>query len=315
MVSPYHKFIARLLGLFHRWPGYQTQLHLLLAPYLIGTLLLTALPALVTLVIAFTRYDSVGAPVWVGGDNFIRLFNSVYVRSGLRSSLIFVLAAVPLRLLAALALALFSRQAGRASGWLRTAIYLPTVIPEVAYALIWLWIFNPVTGPLNVILSAVGLPLPDWLAQPTTAVLAFVIMSIFQIGEGFVVVLGSRQNIPQSLYETAMVDGATSWQMFWTITLPLLTPVLILLCFRDLIVSLQATFTPSFVMTYGGPYYATSFAPLMIYELAFDFFDFGLASAALVALYLLLGLIVAEIINLTNSADRITESEAQNGMA
>ena len=280
--------------------SYRRQLKLFLLPYLFGTILLVLLPALAVVWVAFTRYDAVSSPVWLGLENFRRLISTPLVRISLRSTLIFVLLAVPLRLLGALGLALLLRPAGRLFGIFRAAAYLPTVIPEVAYALIWLWILNPLFGPLNMILRGLGLPAPDWLAGEGSALLAIVLMLSFQIGEGFVVCLAGLQNIPKAYYEAASIDGASDWQAFWRITLPLLTPILLLLAFRDLIVAMQSTFTPSFVMTYGGPYYATTFAPLLIYELAFDFFDFGLASAALVVTYLLLVLIVIEVLNLVD---------------
>ncbi|MCB0010073.1 MAG: sugar ABC transporter permease, partial [Anaerolineales bacterium] len=175
-----------------------------------------------------------------------------------------------------------------------------TVIPEAAYALIWLWIFNPLYGPLNLILGALGVTPPAWLVNPTTARLAFVIMSLFQIGEGFVIILAGLQTIPRSFYEAARVDGATRWQSFWRLTLPLIMPWLLLLTFRDLLVSLQNTFTPSFIMTYGGPYYTTTFIPLLIYEVAFDFFDYGLAAAILLLAYILIGLIILGIVFLVD---------------
>lgn len=293
-----HHPTRRLAQFLSQRLGYHTQLRLFFSPYLVGTLLLVALPALAAGWIAFNRYSAIAPPVWAGVDNFRAMWASAFVRSGLRNSLIFVLTAVPLRMLGALGLALLLQRRGRSFGLLRAAIYLPTIIPEVAYALIWLWIFNPLYGPLNTILSGLGLVGPDWLAEPGTARLAIVIMLAFQIGEGFVILLAGLQNIPHAYFESAEVDGASPWQKFWGITLPLLLPVLLLLTFRDLIVSLQATFTPAFVMTYGGPYYATTFAPLLIYELAFDFFDFGMASAAMLVLYLLLALVMAGILNL-----------------
>jgi multiple sugar transport system permease protein len=251
--------------------------------------------------VAFTEYNSIGVPTWVGLENFTRLVRSDYVRISLYNTAIFVSLAVPLRLAGALGLALLLHQKGRLYGWYRAAVYLPTIIPEVAYALIWLWIFNPLYGPLNLALSWMGLSPPSWLADPVTARLAIVLMLSFQIGEGFVVLLAGLQTIPKSFYESARVDGASGWQTFTRITLPLLAPWLLILTFRDLILSLQNTFTPSFVLTYGGPYYATTFAPLLIYEIAFDFFDFGLAAALLLLIYLVMAIIVLTVLNLVQS--------------
>jgi multiple sugar transport system permease protein len=264
--------------------------------------ILVALPALATVAIAFTDYDAVRPPTWVGLGNFRRLFDSPLVRLSLHNTVIFLVLAVPLRLLGALSLALFLQPRRRLFGLHRTAVYLPTIVPEAAYALIWLWILNPVYGPLNMFLRALGLPDPAWLAEPTTARLAIVIMSIFQIGEGFVVLLTGLQGIPRVLYDSATVDGANGWQSFTRITLPLLMPWLALLTFRDLLVSLQNTFAPSFIMTYGGPYYATTFVPLLVYELSFDFADLGLASALLIVTYTLVGFLALGILNIVGGA-------------
>ncbi|MBK8985247.1 MAG: sugar ABC transporter permease [Chloroflexi bacterium] len=277
---------------------YKTQLRFFLLPYLVGTLILVVIPAVATSLIAFTEYKAIGVPRFVGLQNFRDLLSFGLVRMSLRNSAIFLLLAVPLRLLGALLLALLLQRKGRMFGSYRTAVYVPTIIPEAAYALLWLWIFNPVYGPLNLVLGGLGLPTPAWLTEPGTARLAMVILSLFQMGEGFVVLLAGLANIPRSFYESARVDGANSWQCFWQITLPLLTPWLMLLTFRDLVISLQNTFAPSFIMTYGGPYYATTFAPLLIYELAFDYFELGLAAALLLLTYALLGLIVLGIVNI-----------------
>jgi len=293
--------MASLMQKRLRRDPYRFHLRLFLLPFLIGSLVLVVLPALATMAVAFTEYNSIGVPSWVGLENFGRLMRSDYVRISMVNTAIFVGLAVPLRLIGALGLAMLLQQKGRLFGWYRAAVYLPTVIPEVAYALIWLWIFNPLYGPLNLALGWLGLDPPAWLATPVTARLAIVLMLSFQIGEGFVVLLAGMQTIPKSFYEAARVDGASSWQTFTRITLPLLAPWLLLLTFRDLILSLQNTFTPSFVLTYGGPYYATTFAPLLIYEIAFDFFDFGLAAALLVLIYLVMAIIVLSVLNLVQS--------------
>lgn len=291
---------------FSRWSpaSFDGQVRLFLLPFLLGSLLLIVLPALITVGVAFTKYNAIQPPTWVGLDNFRTLWNSPLARLSLRSSLQFIFLAVPLRVLGALALAMLLQPAGRLFGGLRAAIYLPTIIPEGAFALIFLWILNPLYGPLNALLGGLGLPTPDWLLDPTTARLSFVLMALFTIGEGMVVLLVGLKTIPRVYYEVARVDGAGAWQSFWRITLPLLTPWLLVLTFRDIVVSLQNTFTPSFVMTYGGPYYATTFIPLLLFELAFDLFDFGAAAAMMVVMYILTGLLVIGIINLIGLSNR-----------
>ena len=281
--------------------SYRRQLVLFLAPYLVGTLVLVVLPALATVTVSLTNYQAIEPPTWAGLDNFRRLAETPLVRLGLYNTLVFAGLAVPLRLVGALVLALLlgGRRSLRAgSGLYRAAVYLPTIMPEAAYALVWLWILNPVYGPLNMILAAFGLPQPSWLTEAGTARLAIVLMALLQLGEGFVVVLAARQNVPAALYEAAEVDGANRWQGFWRITLPLIVPWLLLLACRDLVVAVQNTFTPSFVLAYGGPYYATTFLPLLIYEISFDFADWGLASAVLVVVYVWILLLVWGIRNL-----------------
>ena len=265
--------------------SYRDQVRLFLLPYLAGTLLLVVVPALMTLGISFTDYHGIQPPTWSGLDNFRRLAESPLVRVGLYNTVLFAGAAVPLRLLGALGLALLLGGRLRGGGLVRAAVFLPTIVPETAYALLWLWILNPISGPMTLLLAAVGLPAPAWMAEAGTARLAVVLMSLLQIGEGFVVLLVARQLVPRALYEAAEVDGANRWQGFWRITLPLIAPWLALLFCRDLVVAVQNTFTPSFVLAYGGPYYATTFLPLLVYEISFDFTDLGLASAVLVVVY------------------------------
>lgn len=272
--------------------GYQRALHGLLLPYVLGTIVLIALPALLTFALAFTQYDGLSSPVWIGLDNFRELFANPLVWTAIQNSVYFVVLAVPLRLLGALSLALLLNQRSRASGAYRAAIYLPTIIPDVAYALIWIWIFNPVYGPLNMILGSLGLPAPAWLVQPNTAKLAIVIMSLFQIGEGFVVLLAGLHDIPEDFYASAALDGGSRWQMFWRITLPLLAPWLLLLTIRDITLSAQSTFTPAYIMTDGGPYFATLFMPLLIFDEAFERFRMGSGAAMMLLFFIGLGLLV-----------------------
>ncbi len=171
--------------------------------------------------------------------------------------------------------------------------YLPTVVPDVAYALLWLWIINPLYGPLNLALDAVGGPTPRWLTDPRAAQWAVIIMSLFVIGEGFIVAMATRQGIPGELYELGDVEDATPLYMFWRVTLPLMAPTLLLLMFRDTIFSFQANFVPALLVTGGGPPpYATTYLPLFIYRNAFEYLRYGYASAATLVMFGLTALIV-----------------------
>lgn len=297
--------VARKRSLLRWLASYDGQVRLFLVPFFLGSLLLVALPALVTVAIAFTQYNAIEPPRWVGLDNFLRLLESPLARLSLRTSLQFVFLAVPLRLLGALGMAMLLQPSGRFFAGSRAAAYLPTIIPEGAYALLWLWILNPLFGPLNIVLGWLGLPQPQWLVEPGPTRSGFVLMALFTIGEGMIVLLVGLRTIPKVFYEAARVDGAGAVSTFWRITLPLLLPWLLLLTLRDLVVALQNTFTASFVITYGGPYYATTYIPLLLYELAFDFFDFGLAAALLVVSYIITGMLVVGIVNLVGLDENV----------
>jgi multiple sugar transport system permease protein len=264
----------------------------MLLPYLAGTLVLVALPALLSVGLAFTTYDALRPPVFVGFANFRALAADPVTGTALLNTLFFIVLAVPLRIAGALGLALLLQARRRGVGAYRAAAYVPTVIPDVAYALIWLWIFNPLFGPVNVLLGALGLPLPGWLADASTARFPFVVMSLFQIGEGFVVLLAALRGIPRDYYDAGAVDGAGRLSAFRWLTLPLLLPWLVLLTFRDIILAFQYTFTPSVVMTGGDPHYATLFLPLQLYEEAFDRFRFGAGSALMLLTFLLSGALI-----------------------
>ena len=220
-------------------------LALMLAPYVLGIVVLIAVPGIVTFGLSLYEYDLIRSPRFLGLDNFRELVDDEVFRIAVRNSLMFMAFAVPLRLAGALALALLMHRRYRGVGAYRTAAYLPSVVPDVAYALLWLWIFNPLYGPLNLVLTSVGVDRPRWLTDPQHAQWAIIVMSLFLIGEGFLVALATRQSLPRELYEIAELESAKPWYVFGRVTLPLMAPTLLLLLFRDTIFSFQATFVPA----------------------------------------------------------------------
>jgi multiple sugar transport system permease protein len=260
-------------------------LWLMLTPYLLGLATLVGLPAALALSLAFTQFDALTPPQWVGLANFQRLWNDRLFAVALGNTLLYLLLAVPLRIGGAFLCALIFKPAGWGVNGARAALYLPTVIPDIAYAMIWLISFNPLYGPINLLLGAAGLPTPGWTVEPWPALWALVIMAIWQLGESFIVLLAAARNVPPALYDASEIDGAGAWARYRFITLPLLLPSLVLLTARDLIISLQANFVPSLVITKGGPGYATLFIPLYTYWLAFDDLRFGYAAAVVWTLF------------------------------
>jgi multiple sugar transport system permease protein len=269
------------------------QLLLMLAPYLFGLAVLIALPGIVTFVLSLYEYDLIRSPRFVGLGNFRELVDDEIFRTSLRNSLMFMAFAVPMRLAGALALALLLHRRFRGVGAYRTSAYLPSVVPDVAYALLWLWIFNPLYGPLNLVLTELGADRPRWLTDPQHAQWAIIVMSLFLIGEGFLVALATRQSLPRELYEIAELESAKPWYVFARVTLPLMAPTLLLLLFRDTIFSFQATFVPALIVTEGGPPpYATTYLPLFVYQNAFEYLRYGYAAAATLAMFALTAAIV-----------------------
>lgn len=257
----------------------------LAAPFWIAVVALVAVPVVATIGLAFTDFDALRAPRWSGLDNLRRVFADPIFRTALWNSLIFVVLAVPMRVAAALGLALLYARRRRGAQAGRALAYLPTVVPEISYALLWLWVFNPVYGPLSLGLQAFGLPGPALLLSAWGARAALAVVFAFQCGEGFIVALAARRGVPRELYELAEVDGAGPWWIFRKVTWPQIAPVMGLLAARDVAISLQASFVPALVLTDGGPYYATTFLPLHTYRTAFEFLRFGDAAAMTLVMF------------------------------
>jgi multiple sugar transport system permease protein len=261
----------------------------LASPYVLGLFLLVALPAVGALALAFTEFTGIQAPRWNGFDNISRLLSDEAFLRSLGNSLTYVILSVPLRLAIAVGFALLLFRRAPGIGAARAAVYIPSVVPDVAYALLWLWLLNPLYGPLAI---ALGSASPDFLTDPWGARIGMALMGAFQVGEAFVIALAARRMIPPSLYEAASVDGASAWFTVRNVTLPMMAPIIGLLALRDVILSLQVSFVPALIITEGGPRYATTYLPLYVYRTAFTYFRFGYASAISLTMFVLTGLVV-----------------------
>jgi multiple sugar transport system permease protein len=275
------------------------QLALMLAPYLAGALLLFVLPAQLTFVLALTDADLLTSPRFIGLDNFRELAEDPVFVEVLWRSLLFVAIAVPLRLAIATGFALLLHARFTGVGAARTSAFLPSVIPDSAYALVWLFLLNPVYGPVNGLLELVGIAPVSWFSNGTAAFAAIVIMLAFTVGEAFIVALAARQELPGELYSLARLEGAGPWYVLRTVTLPLMAPVLLLLATRDTAVSLQASFTVTYLLTDGGPDRATLFLPIYAFDMGFESLRYGYASAMMLvsfAVCLAIGVIQYRIV-------------------
>jgi multiple sugar transport system permease protein len=266
---------------------------LMLAPYALGVVLLLAVPAAVTFALSLTDYDLLAAPSFAGLRNFGDLLDDPAFRAALPATIVFLALAVPLRVGGALGLALLLHRRSRAAAIHRGAVFLPTVVPDIALALLWLFLVNPLYGPLAALLVAAGLPVPDLLTTGAGALALVVSMSAFAIGEGFVIALAVRRELPEELYELARVEGGSATFTFRRLTLPLMAPTLSLLACRDVALSLQLAFVPALLVTGGGPDRATTFLPLLVYRNAFENGRYGYAAAITVVAFALTLVIVA----------------------
>lgn len=256
----------------------------LLWPLLVGTALLVIVPALATVVIALFHYDALSAPRWAGIENVVALTQDPVFKMAVFNSLSVALMAVPLRVGLALLLALLLHAPRRENAALRTTVILPTAVPDLAWALLWLWILNPLYGPLAWLFPALGIPADAWLYNPARAREVIVLMLLFGIGELVLVLIAVRREVPRELYELCAVEGASAFTTFRRVTLPLLWPAILFLACRDAALTLQTTFVPGMIVTNGGPNYATTFLPLLVYQNSFEYLRFGYAAAQTVAM-------------------------------
>lgn len=256
----------------------------LAAPYLVGLTVLIGIPAIAAVMLAFTEYSGLTPPRFVGFDNFERLISDPGFLRGLGNSLIHVALSVPLRMLAVVVFALLLHERFRGASVARAGVYLPSVVPDAAYALLWLWLLNPIYGPLA---GPLGDGAPSLLTDPWGARMAIAVMGVFQIGEGFVIALAARRMLPSTIFDAARVDGAGPWFVLSRVTLPLMAPVLSLLALRDVVLAFQINLVPALVLTDGGPRQATTYLPLFAYRQAFRYLRLGYASAIAVTMFVI----------------------------
>lgn len=262
--------------------------YLLISPWIIGFLWFVLGPLVASLGFSFTRWDLLSRPEPIGLRNYTRLLTDKLFWQSLSVTVRYTLMYVPAELVGGLLLALLMNQVTvRGIRAVRTIYYLPTVISGVAFVVVWMWLFQPEAGLINATLAIFGIQGPRWLADPQTALIALWLMSLWGLGRAAIIYLAGLKSIPQELYEAAAIDGAGSWQAFWSVTLPMLSPTI----FFNLVLSVIATFqtfTSAFVATSGGPLDSTLFYVLYLYRRAFQDFQMGYASALAWVLFLII---------------------------
>ena len=259
-----------------------------IAPWLVGFFIWTLGPMIASFVLSFADYAIIAPPEFLGLTNYRKILSDdPAFWDALQVTLTYALFSVPAGIVASLGIALLMNQPVPGLRLWRTIYYLPAVVSGVAVAMLWVWVFHSEFGLINLALRLVGIRGPAWLGSPDWALWALVLMSFWSVGSGMIVKLAGLQSIPTELYEAASIDGAGSWQKFWRITLPMLSPILFFNLVMGVITTFQY-FTNAYVMTDGGPGRATLFYNLYLYRTAFNYFQMGYASALAWILFLII---------------------------
>lgn len=258
-----------------------------ISPWLVGFLVFLAVPFVLSIYYSFCDYSLLQPPVFRGLSNYSELFKDPIFWKVLKNTFLFAIMALPLGIIVSLALAILlnSRVPGQAV-W-RTIIFLPSLVPAVANAMLWLWLLNSEYGLFNSLLGDVGIKGPNWLGSGW-AMPSLVFMGLWGVGHSVVIYLAGLQDVPKDLYEAAEIDGAGWVRRLFNVTLPMISPVI----FFNLVTSLIGTFqvfTLPFIMTGGGPDQETYFYTMYLYDNAFTHLRMGYASAmAMVQLVIIL---------------------------
>jgi multiple sugar transport system permease protein len=253
-----------------------------ISPWILGFLLFTLGPMLVSLYLSFTRYNIVQAPRWVGLENFVTAFTGAdrLFYSSIGRTAYFAALVVPLGILASLGLAVLLNRRLRGTTLFRTVFFLPTLTPIAASAILWVWLFHPEVGPINYLLGRIGIAGPRWLGSTEWAIPSMVLIALWGSAGGsrMIIFLAGLQGVPDELYDAASIDGAGALQRFRHVTLPMLSPVILFNLVLAFIGAFQ-TFALAMMSTEGGPAYATWFYLLHLYTTAFKSLQMGYGAA------------------------------------
>jgi multiple sugar transport system permease protein len=261
---------------------------LFISPWFVGFLLFTIYPVLASLYYSFTRYDVLNPARLIGFENYVEMFfDDRIFRITVRNTFYFVLIGVPVGLVVAFLLANLLNTDIRFRPLFRTIFFIPSIVPAVASAMVWLWVYNTHYGVINSFLASQGMQVIPWLSKPSLAKPSLIIIQAWGQGSAIVIFLAALQDVPRSLYDAALVDGANRWQRFLHVTIPMCTPSILFILLTGMIGTFQM-FTLPWILTGGGPNRATEVYSLYLYRNAFKFYKMGYASALAWLLFLLI---------------------------
>jgi multiple sugar transport system permease protein len=259
-----------------RWPAVLVGLAWIF-PWIIGFTLFTLIPVGMSGYLAFCQFDGLRPPVYTGLTNLRELVTDPLFWKTLQTTSIYAAIALPVGTLAALSLALLLNTSVPGRTVWRAIIFVPTLVPLVATAMIWLWMFNGQYGVLNALLRMVGIEGPNWLTDPHWTMPSMVLLSVWSVGNAVVVYLAGLQDVPRSLYEAAHVDGASAWQRLWNVTIPMISPSIFFNVVIGIIYVWQVFAVPQIMVPGGGPQRSVYFYTMYLYDTAFRGQRFGYA--------------------------------------
>lgn len=277
------------------------QFYLFISPWLVGFVVFTGIPMGASLFLSFTDWDAFQAPNFVGIDNYIRLFTAdpLFWKS-LINTIYFAAVSVPLSLLLAMFLANLLSRVGPGAKFFRTVIYIPVLVPLVAAAMIFRWLLAPDSGPINGFLALFGIDGPPWLLSESWVIPAIILLSLWQVGGGTILLIAALKGVPEELYEAARIDGASRARQFWSVSVPIVTPVIFFNLITGIIGAFQV-FSQVYVLTDGksGPNNASLMMVPYLFDNAFNYYRMGYASALAWVLLVIITLLSILIIRTT----------------
>ena len=265
--------------------------YIFLSPWLLGFVGLTAGPMIASLYLAFTDYNLFTAPEWIGFDNFVRMASDQKFWGSVQITLVYVLVGTPIKLAAALGVAMLLNYRAKGSGFFRSAFYAPSLIgASVSIALVWRAMFST-NGPVDGALNIFGINIGGWVGIPGLILPMMILLAVWQFGAPMVIFLAGLKQIPTELYEAASVDGAGPFRKFRSVTLPMLSPVIFFNLLLEMINAFQV-FASAYIIGSGtgGPAGATNFYTVYLYTRAFANNQMGYASAMAWALLVVVGI-------------------------
>lgn len=250
------------------------------SPWLIGFGLFLLYPLGASLYYSFCDYNTLNPPLWIGLENYKELMGDEVFWQTLFNTFYYAAFALPLGLIVALALALLLNSKVKGLALYRTIFYVPSLVPMISLAMLWLWLFNGEHGLINEGLRAIGIAEPpNWTGDAAWTKNALVLMSLWGVGNAMVIYLAGLQNVPQPLYEASDLDGASPWQKTWNVTIPMLSPVILFNMILGIIGTLQVFAIPYVMFPGGRPDRETYFYTMYLYDNAFIYQRMGYASA------------------------------------